>query len=315
MRSYLIISSLVLAFHLQAQQGNHSCYSALQVCGSVEQNFSITGDRPGECDLVPFYYVFNFGNSYTNSLTFSLGGASGVWEWYGPIDPTTPNYCEVVMSYGTSIEQGVFTQVNPSVSSGNSTGIYILKITPEDCEGQVNINITGNDIDLICDDSLLCTECVTSFAPQAGKYVVSAWVKEDSYNNDRTITSFDNSHIRISFQGNSTNQTFSPTGEIIDGWQRLEGILEIPQNATAITIELISDNGISYFDDIRFFPFDGSMMSYVYDPKSLRLMAELDERNYATLYEYDEEGKLIRVKKETVKGIMTIQENRDNISK
>jgi hypothetical protein len=57
------------------------------------------------------------------------------------------------------------------------------------------------------------------------------------------------------------------------------------------------------------------MMSYVYDPISLRLMAELDERNYATLYEYDEEGKLIRIKKETEKGIMTIQENRDNIRK
>jgi hypothetical protein len=44
-------------------------------------------------------------------------------------------------------------------------------------------------------------------------------------------------------------------------------------------------------------------------------MAELDERNYAKLYEYDEEGKLIRVKKETEKGIMTIQENRENSSK
>jgi hypothetical protein len=47
---------------------------------------------------------------------------------------------------------------------------------------------------------------------------------------------------------------------------------------------------------------------------TLRLMAELDERNYAKLYEYDEEGKLIRVKKETEKGVMTIQENRENSS-
>ena len=38
-------------------------------------------------------------------------------------------------------------------------------------------------------------------------------------------------------------------------------------------------------------------------------MAELDERNFATLYEYDEEGKLVRVKKETERGIMTIKEN------
>ena len=49
--------------------------------------------------------------------------------------------------------------------------------------------------------------------------------------------------------------------------------------------------------------------------RELRLMAELDERNYATFYEYDEEGKLIRVKKETEKGVMTIQENRANIKK
>jgi hypothetical protein len=57
------------------------------------------------------------------------------------------------------------------------------------------------------------------------------------------------------------------------------------------------------------------MVTYVYDPVSLRLVAELDERNYAKFYEYDEDGKLIRVKKETEKGIMTIQETRENNSK
>ena len=39
------------------------------------------------------------------------------------------------------------------------------------------------------------------------------------------------------------------------------------------------------------------MKSYVYDPINLRLMAELDENNYATFYEYDAEGGLIRMKK------------------
>lgn len=54
------------------------------------------------------------------------------------------------------------------------------------------------------------------------------------------------------------------------------------------------------------------MKSYVYDPVNMRLVAELDERNYAIMYEYDEEGKLVRVKKETAKGIMTIKESRNN---
>ena len=39
-------------------------------------------------------------------------------------------------------------------------------------------------------------------------------------------------------------------------------------------------------------------------------MAELDENNYSTFYEYDNEGGLIRVKKETEKGVYTIQETR-----
>ena len=57
------------------------------------------------------------------------------------------------------------------------------------------------------------------------------------------------------------------------------------------------------------------MKSYVYDPVSLRLMAELDENNYAAFYEYDDDGTLIRVKKETEKGIMTIKETRSALIK
>ncbi len=47
----------------------------------------------------------------------------------------------------------------------------------------------------------------------------------------------------------------------------------------------------------------------------MRLMADLDENNYASLYEYDDDGTLIRVKKETEKGIMTIRETRSALIK
>jgi hypothetical protein len=186
-------------------------------------------------------------------------------------------------------------------------------VTLDQCVGTIGIDVNP-DARLICDEKIPCTECVTSFSPTAGKYIVSAWVMEDV--NDPTITSYNNCSITISLQGvGTTLQPLLPKGAIIDGWQRIEEMIEIPLGTTGIEIQLAVGTGEAYFDDIRFFPFDGSMMSYVYDPISLRLMAELDERNYATLYEYDEEGKLIRVKKETEKGIMTIQENRDNIIK
>ena len=43
-------------------------------------------------------------------------------------------------------------------------------------------------------------------------------------------------------------------------------------------------------------------------------MAQLDDANYATYYEYDQEGNLIRIKKETEMGIVTLQENRQHLS-
>ena len=49
-----------------------------------------------------------------------------------------------------------------------------------------------------------------------------------------------------------------------------------------------------------------------YDEETNKLLAELDENNYATFYEYDQEGGLIRIKKETEKGVFTIQESRSS---
>ena len=50
------------------------------------------------------------------------------------------------------------------------------------------------------------------------------------------------------------------------------------------------------------------MNTYVYHPDNLLLKAILNESNYATLFEYDGEGKLTRKKVETNDGIKTIQE-------
>ena len=54
------------------------------------------------------------------------------------------------------------------------------------------------------------------------------------------------------------------------------------------------------------------MNSFVYDDRTMRLMAQLDENNFATFYEYDDEGTPIRVKKETERGVMTLKENRQS---
>ena len=150
----------------------------------------------------------------------------------------------------------------------------------------------------------------SSYSPIAGKrYWVSAWVKEEHVNQ---VLNYDEAVIKLGFGGSSTTFVCKPSGDIIDGWQRIVQEFRIPENATSISIDLISNNFNAYFDDIRIHPFNASMKSYVYDPNTLLLNAELDDNNYATFYEYDKEGQLIRIKKETERGIMTIQESRSS---
>lgn len=160
-----------------------------------------------------------------------------------------------------------------------------------------------------------CTDCIPSYSPErTKKYVISAWVKEEDPSKNKTT--YDEAQILLTFTGSSTTAgPFKGKGNIIDGWQRIEEEFTVPSDAKDIQIKLSSPGVDGYFDDIRVFPTDGSMKSYVYDPVSLKLVAELDENNYATFYEYDEEGALVRVKKETERGVMTIQENRSSTPK
>ena len=158
-----------------------------------------------------------------------------------------------------------------------------------------------------------------SFAPEIGKkYIVSGWVKEDHPDQKHT---YEDSAIEVVFidlndepilPPPSTSFIFEPQGKIIDGWQRVIGLFEIPDSTELFQIKLVNNNTTidCYFDDIRVFPYNGNMKTFVYDEDTQRLMAELDENNYATFYEYDLEGGLVRVKKETENGVYTIQETR-----
>lgn len=214
------------------------------------------------------------------AYSYAFDDNSGAYSW--PFIPSNP------LIYNTSTH--AFT-LAPGFSSFNKT----------------------TDFQAVCE--LPCKDCIESFAPVPGKkYLVSGWVKEDGAPLAKTAYTFPG--IVISCPSAAyTSPTFTATGAIIDGWQRVEGEFIIPAAATDLAIQLECSSGDCYFDDIRVLPFDGSMKSYVYDNISMRLVAELDERNYATLYEYDEQGMLVRVKKETEKGIMTIKENRNNTKK
>lgn len=146
------------------------------------------------------------------------------------------------------------------------------------------------------------------FSPIPGKkYVLSFWLKDGMPRTDTT-------DFEVSVNGVSVYATYNKF-PVVEGWKRVEAQFTVPSMATAFFLDLAPGSGTDYIDDIRIFPYDGQMKSFAYDPSSQRLMAELDENNFATFYEYDDEGILIRVKKETERGIMTIKETRSSYRK
>lgn len=160
-----------------------------------------------------------------------------------------------------------------------------------------------------------CEECVPPFTPELNKeYIVNAWAKEE--NAPATAVTYSAPYLSLRNLG-LTGAIISadevlPSGPIIDGWQRMEGSFNMDASAAQVQVFFGTNGGPVVFDDVRIFPADGSMKCYVYDPVTLRFVAELDERHFATFYEYDNEGNLVRVKKETERGIKTLKETRQN---
>jgi hypothetical protein len=146
-------------------------------------------------------------------------------------------------------------------------------------------------------------------------YLISAWLSTDG---NCTPNNINKAKIKITMtypDRSTSSMECLPTGTIVEGWQRVEtNFITNGTEPSAINIELINETGQSvYMDDFRILPTDGKMKSFVYDARTLRLVAQLDENNYATFYEYDDEGTLVRTKRETERGIVTIQENRSTL--
>lgn len=134
------------------------------------------------------------------------------------------------------------------------------------------------------------------------KYILSAWVKDQ--HNDNITLDYNNAQISVNFNA-GLNVVCKPSGQIIDGWQRIETTFTAPPGNTTFSL-LFSER--TNFDDIRIFPADANMKSYVYSYRDYSLMAILDENNFATFYEYDSQKQLRRIKKETEKGVVTVEE-------
>lgn len=138
------------------------------------------------------------------------------------------------------------------------------------------------------------------------EYILDFWMKSSVFSPSliKCYDAGDNSIFDVTIGANDK------VGKPLEGWQKVQKTFTMPQNANYISLSFATQ---SYIDDIRIYPSNSSIKTYVYNPQNLKLSAVLDENNYATFYYYDEQGNLFLIKKETADGIKTIQESRSHL--
>ena len=219
----------------------------------------------------------------------------------------TGRYSGLLVGSGTSITIPVLP--TSSLPSGVPAGRHQMRVNTaltSGVRGEPDINVEhrpSSDTDR-ADSAGSSSSCVGTFRPtNATRYVFSAWVRDDA---DPLAVSFDGPAVSASF----TSVPFSTRGNIIDGWQQIYGEFLVPASFPSVTLTFTKGSGNTRFDDIRIYPIDATMITYVYDANTLKLTYTSDENNYFTKYNYDAAGDLESINRETEKGVQTVKEAR-----
>lgn len=209
---------------------------------------------------------------------------------------------------GAAIKQFI---VSTTAHSGN----YSVQLPAGGLKLSTNIHpleLRTDSLLLISDDGAYNIQKITGLYPNGfepyphKKYIFNVWVS-DGHPNDKSVN--------LTVSTNTATVTLTCKA-VVEGWKLLEGAIDLSAaGAGPFTLTIAPSGGTVYIDDLRVHPFDAHLKSYVYDDKTMRLMAEIDENGFASFYEYDDEGLLIRVKKETERGVMTIKESRSSYRK
>jgi hypothetical protein len=201
-----------------------------------------------------------------------------------------------------------FDPVGPLSDVESHTGFMSLRVA-----GQGN-NYESTALDFIKEDNVYKDGTGAVVSPpdymvfNAGeKYTVSGWFKSTTGDDPRLTAKVNGANVDVALGSASTLPA-------IEGWYKLEVNFVAPAADGTVLINLAFGNGVGlgYVDDLRIHRYKSAMNTYVYHPSRLWLIAQLDNRNFATFYNYDEEGQLVQVRKETERGIVTLSTTRNN---
>lgn len=199
--------------------------------------------------------------------------------------------------------------IDNSVSHSGNNSLAILASNFAEYKFKVNVRSPmrseRSDRFLESTFNVFSGDFIKPFSPKSGKYLLSVWVKDPALNSPNLRGFIEPVGVTININGVS----YSPSGPIIDGWQQVNAVFEIPSSMTNSYVR-INNGRMSkiWIDDLRIHPINANMVTYVYDERKLRIDAVQNELNFTQFYEYDNEGNLARTKKETEFGVFTINE-------
>jgi hypothetical protein len=303
------------------------------------------GDLLETMDAIGVYHAQRFG--FNNTIPVLQASNSRVsetafesFEEYAHIYPSLSSFGQYVNDHS-----GFYNQVGgtgkPSLQSTTAhTGRYSLAFASST---SLTFSSTVNDYDFISlklnavpiattEPYVPFSKCYLPDGPKDlspigtdmignKKYLISFWVKGNTASTD--YSGIFSTSISYTNTATSTNVALTPTvnaSPVINGWQKFDYEIMIPNYGPAtlpadyFSFKITATSGLS-FDDFRLQPYNAGMVCTVYDPLHLRPWAILDDRNYATFIEYDNQGMAVRNKKETEKGIYTLKESRSSTVK
>lgn len=248
---------------------------------------------------------------YLSPFTQLFGGTMQLIASAGYTNSNTISNSYILSRYGQSYHIPMHTSPVLSgltlTSATYHSGRHSLKVTSAQSV-PISVSDALSEVPFYYNSNLCRSfdvRAIKSFQLQRGrKYVYNCWVKPFSSGTSLNNLMF----VNI----NGSNLPLTPKSGNIDGWYLMEAVIDLKpytNPSTTLNVSLSLPANV-YVDDVRMVPVDAGMKSFVYDPFTFRLSAQLDENHYTSFYEYDQEGLLVRVKKETDKGVVTISEHR-----
>jgi len=200
-----------------------------------------------------------------------------------------------------------------SVQNASSNEVFFNSYEEEEAHTFSDFAHSGIYCRVITEDETIIESKIN--LDDSKEYLIQFWMY---LGNNETISI---SPLRIEF----ANPSFQPIniGESqlsiltrVGQWVQLETSFT-PTNSGEYDFLIINTNLNEefYYDDLRIFPSQAVIESFVYDKNQGNLLASLDNDNYALFYHYDAQNRLIRKSKETYKGVKNIAESFYNIPK